>query len=241
MTPNSVKCQKVVSDLKLSQHLDYALAKLGSNTASASDSIANAQNRMSYILSELEATCESTETGPDVALRAPYVNFQGILEAALTDILKDSHKASAVIVTPKIPTPLQNNIGKGLSDVDLNAPRDLAYYRHDLLLDFLKVDGVLLAIHNKDESFNSYEELLKLYPTTLVDKVVSEPILPSITGAIYCFSGNVITIESYQVTQIDATQDRMWSIKIGDSAIERLKHVEGAVGISISDICSLEL
>lgn len=229
--------------------LSRAKLDLDENTVSSLEEINNLKTNLDKIWVSIKEKGSSESKGLDKDLRAGYVTMQGIIELAISRALeKDKIDDVAVyIVTPRMPTPLMLKGGSGLAGIDLGEPQEFARYRNLILIELLRVGGVVNALYshnaksallNEDQGFENYATYCEQNDNLIdspVIKIDVEEFPLEMTGAMYLVDDLVITIESRQVTQIDDRKEQAWAIKFGKSAELRKREVDEFLGNFLSN------
>lgn len=224
----------------IEKNLKAAQSELEKNTVSDKQNIGSLTSNLENIFKDLQSNGISERSGIDSELRPAYVTMQGIIELSLAEALSQGliKKIDAYIVTPRMPTPLMLNNGKGLSEINISDPASFALYRNIILNTFLSAGGNLHAVYSSDakmllqdqaEGLDIYAAYCSKYPQSLHDHpvitIAMKDFPADMTGAVYYLDDTLITIESKQVTQIDNTTPQNWVIRFGDKAKDRAAQV----------------
>ena len=191
------------------QTLEKSKKELDKNTINSEQCTQNLKKDLDNLWSDLINKGHVEKMGSDAELRPLFITMQGILEQALTSLLKNKsiQSVNVYIVTPKMPTSFMLDTPKILSEVNFQEPTDFACFRHQVLTEFLTQEGsTVFAIYAHDalktfskhkkknrSGIGTYYRYLKIFNNKLknypVLNVNIESFPPEKSGALYYING----------------------------------------------------
>lgn len=218
----------------LQQYIDAEVAKAAEQLNEKNLALST---QITSLWNELKEKGEIEKTGTDEQLRASFVSMQGLIESGMTTALKQNAitGATAYIVTPKTPTPLtiEASEGKTFAQIDSSDPKDFARLRTLIQINFMAAGGVIHSYNTETSLHGTYGSYLSKYSNNLENHTVLASCPPDKTGALYYAGDLPITVQSKQISQIDATkgQETLWAIRIGDKAKDREQEIRTFIGL----------
>ena len=229
----------------IERELTKAKAELDLNKQSSASAIKELKGKLDEIWSDIKTQGYSEKVGIDRDWRGAFVSLQGIIEKSTAVALKESRIKSAegFIITPRMPTPLMLASGKSFRELNVENPSDFAELRRMILEEYLATGARLNAVYsyNASTALADQQSGLAIYKSTLLafaENLKDHPVIKSAmadfpadkTGAVYYLNNNseqVITVQSYQLSQLDKSAKRQnkWAIRFGAEAKTRAEEI----------------
>jgi hypothetical protein len=218
-----------------------ALDSLEKNTASNETDLGQLIENLRVAHDELIKGGEFVRQGTDDQWRATTVITQGLLEQAMAKTISSNFQVDATILTPRMPSPLMQSETVDLTAINVAQAVDFAKFRNGVLKEFLSASGVLKAVYSHDATtilatkeqagLATYAANLEKFPTLKnqpIIKIDMSNFPAEITGATYNINGCAVSVESKQITQVDA-KNKDWAIRVGDKAKSRVDQVKSFI------------